>query len=135
QQARLPFKAPRDDDFRFRAELDCSQRGLTIQLQRNMTTPCLIRAISRSPLRLPLLLILLVFACFALSQNAQCVVPPPDGGYPGGNTAEGTKALLSQSAGGYNAASGWFSLESLTTGSFNTGVGAGTLALNNGDQN
>jgi hypothetical protein len=29
-------------------------------------------------------LILLVIACFALSPVAQAVVPPPDGGYPGG---------------------------------------------------
>jgi uncharacterized coiled-coil protein SlyX len=81
--------------------------------------------------------VLITFAlvCFALVQNTQAVIPQPDGGYPGGNTAEGTKALLSQTTGGYNAAIGWLSLESLTTGSFNTGVGAGTLALNNGDEN
>ena len=33
--------------------------------------------------------ILLVLACFALAPTAQAVVPAPDGGYPGGNTAEG----------------------------------------------
>jgi hypothetical protein len=32
--------------------------------------------------------------CFALSPNARAVVPAPDGGYPGGNTAEGQNALL-----------------------------------------
>ena len=84
---------------------------------------------------IPSVLITFAIVCFALVQNTQAVIPPPDGGYPGGNTAEGTKALLSQTTGGYNAAIGWLSLESLTTGSFNTGVGAGTLALNNGDQN
>ena len=31
---------------------------------------------------------------FAFSP-VQAVVPAPDGGYPGGNTAEGTNALLS----------------------------------------
>jgi trimeric autotransporter adhesin len=84
---------------------------------------------------IPSVLITFAVVCFALVQNTQAVIPPPDGGYPGGNTAEGTKALLSQTTGGYNAAIGWSSLESLTTGSFNTGVGAGTLALNNADQN
>jgi hypothetical protein len=67
--------------------------------------------------------------------KAQAVVPPPDGGYPGGNTAEGTNALLSQTTGGYNAAIGWLSLRGLTTASFNTGVGAGTLPFNNADSN
>jgi hypothetical protein len=81
------------------------------------------------------LLIAVALACLWLLPHMQAVTPPPDGGYPGGNTAEGTKALLSQTTGGYNAAIGWLSLESLTTGTFNTGVGAGTLALNNGDQN
>ena len=40
-------------------------------------------------------LIVLVFACFADFPNkAQAVNPPPDGGYPGANTAEGDNALL-----------------------------------------
>jgi trimeric autotransporter adhesin len=69
------------------------------------------------------------------SLTAQAVSPPPDGGYAGGNTAEGQNALLSLTTGGYNAAIGWLSLESNTTGIANTGVGAGTLALNNGDRN
>jgi len=82
-----------------------------------------------------LFLLVLVLACFAISPMAQAVVPAPDGGYPGGNTAEGQAALLSLTTGGFNTAVGWFSLKSLTTGSFCTGVGAGTLALNTGDQN
>ena len=67
--------------------------------------------------------------------KAQAVVPPPDGGYPGFNTAEGTNALLSLTTGSANTAVGWFSLKSVTAGAFNTGVGAGTLALNTADQN
>ena len=90
---------------------------------------------SRSPSRLALLLIPLVFACFALSQSAQGVVPAPDGGYPGRNTAEGQNAFKNLTTGSGNTAVGWFSLKSLTTGSFNTGVGAGTLVLNTGDNN
>jgi len=83
----------------------------------------------------PPLLIAGVLACFGLLSKAAAVVPPPDGGYPGGNTAEGQNALLSRSSGGFNTALGWLSLKSVTTGSFNTGVGAGTLVLNTGDQN
>src|SRR5882724_7324367 len=63
------------------------------------------------------------------------VVPAPDGGYPGLNTAEGQNALLHLTTGTGNTALGWFSLDSVTIGSFNTGVGAGTLVLNTGDQN
>jgi uncharacterized coiled-coil protein SlyX len=63
------------------------------------------------------------------------VVPAPDGGYPGLNTAEGQNALLHLTTGTGNTALGWFSLDSVTTGSYNTGVGAGTLVLNTGDQN
>src|SRR6266540_1233 len=74
-------------------------------------------------------------ACFGLLPKAKAVVPPPDGGYPGGNTAEGQNALLSRTTGGFNTAVGWLSLRALTTGSFNTGVGAGTLVLNSGDEN
>jgi trimeric autotransporter adhesin len=78
-----------------------------------------------------------VFAlgCCALCQISQAVSPPPDGGYPGGNTAEGTSALLSRTSGGYNTAVGLFSLLSLTDGNFNTGVGAGTLLSNTADLN
>ena len=90
---------------------------------------------AQSPFRLALLLIPLVFACFALSQSAQGVVPAPDGGYPGQNTAVGQNALKNLTTGSGNTAVGWFSLKSLATGSFNTGVGAGTLALNTADNN
>jgi hypothetical protein len=65
----------------------------------------------------------------------QAVVPAPDGGYPGGNTAEGQSALLSLTTGGFNTAVGFFSLRSVNSGSFNTGVGAGTLFANTGDGN
>jgi hypothetical protein len=79
--------------------------------------------------------ILFGLACLALSPKAQAVSPPPDGGYPGGNTAEGQAALLSLTTGGYNTAVGFFSLRSVMTGSLNTAIGAGTLLANNGDEN
>src|SRR2546429_5959127 len=79
--------------------------------------------------------ILLALGFLALSPMAQAVVPPPDGGYPGGNTAEGTSALLSRSTGNYNPAIGIYSLLSLADGSFCTGVGAGALLSNTAGQN
>jgi hypothetical protein len=75
-----------------------------------------------------------LLACLALSPIAQAVVPSPDGGYPGFNTAEGQKALFSLTSGVANTGVGWFSLWSNTDGSFNTGVGAGTLLFNIGNQ-
>src|SRR6266542_4160189 len=80
-------------------------------------------------------LIALLFACFVFSQSAQSVVPAPDGGYPGGNTAEGQSALFSLTSGGFNTGVGFLSLRSNTTGNFNTATGAGTLLANTADQN
>jgi hypothetical protein len=74
-------------------------------------------------------------ACFGLSPALQAVSPPPDGGYAGGNTAEGQAALLSLTTGGYNTAVGFFSLRSNTTNSFNTAIGAGALLANTTDAN
>ena len=82
-----------------------------------------------------LLPILLTFAlvCFALVQNAQAVNPPPDGGYPGENTAEGTHALFSLAGGEFNTAVGWLALQSNTGAWYNTAVGAGALSSNRGE--
>jgi len=77
-------------------------------------------------------LILSAFACLGPLPKAQAVSPPPDGGYPGGNTAEGQNALLSLTNGGFNTAVGFFSLRSDTTGAFNTAIGAGALLANTG---
>jgi len=74
--------------------------------------------------------IILGLACFALFRLAQAVVPAPDGGYPGGNTAEGQQALLSLTTGTYNTAVGLFSLRSNTEGTSNTAIGTGTLLFN-----
>jgi hypothetical protein len=94
---------------------------------------------------IPPVLITFALVCFPLVQNTGAV--SPDGGYPGGNTAEGENALLRltssptpsptvpPSAGKYNTAVGFFSLRTMTYGAFNTGVGAATLLANTADQN
>jgi trimeric autotransporter adhesin len=76
-----------------------------------------------------------LLAWVGLLPNTKAVSPAPDGGYPGGNTAEGQNALLSLTAGTYNTAVGLFSLLSNQEGQFNTGVGAGTLLANTAHQN
>ena len=81
------------------------------------------------------LLITLALLCFGLLPRAYAVSPAPDGGYPGGNTAEGQNALLSRTTGGYNTAVGFLSLVNLTDGQFNTAVGAGTLLGNTANEN
>ena len=83
----------------------------------------------------PFIAIGLLLACLELSPEAQAVVPPPDGGYPGSNTAEGQNALLSRTTGTFNTAIGFFSLRALTTASFCTGLGAGTLLANTAGEN
>jgi len=95
---------------------------------RNMTILHLRKSIGRSLLRLGFLLIAL--AWFALSPPAQAVTPPPDGGYPGFNTAEGYLALNSLTTGLNNTATGSYALASLTSGSGNTATGSGALRFN-----
>ena len=85
--------------------------------------------------RSALILIAFTLIVFVLAQRTQAVNPPPDGGYSGGNTAEGQAALLNLTSGTFNTAVGFFSLRALTTGKFNTAAGAGTLLANTADQN
>jgi uncharacterized coiled-coil protein SlyX len=82
-----------------------------------------------------LLLIPLILVCFALSPQMQALSPPPDGGYPNGNTAEGDSALSGLTGGFYNSAVGFLSLLSNADASFNTGLGAGTLLVNTASEN
>ena len=77
------------------------------------------------------LLITLVLACFALSPTARAVDPPPDGGYPNRNTAEGEDALLSlNSTAPDNTAVGYHALYSTTTSGANVAVGSEALSSN-----
>jgi uncharacterized coiled-coil protein SlyX len=67
---------------------------------------------------------------------AQAVVPSPDGGYAGNNTAEGTSALFSLTSGANNTALGFQALFSNTTSSYNTAEGFRALFHNtSGTQN
>src|SRR5438874_1415211 len=81
----------------------------------------------------PVFLVALV--CFEFVPTIQAVSPPPDGGYAGGNTAEGQSSLFSLTSGGYNTGDGWNSLRTLSGGSFNTGIGAATLFANTAGSN
>jgi trimeric autotransporter adhesin len=100
---------------------------------KNMTALHLRNSISRSPLRRGFLLVAL--AWFALSPMAQAVSPPPDGGYPNDNTAEGDNALFSLTSGAGNTATGFQALYSNTTvappaGADNTATGSQALFSN-----
>ena len=66
---------------------------------------------------------LLIVASSALSPAAQAVSPPPDGGYAGENTVEGTSALLHLNGGTNNTAVGWASLGFDVTGIINRAAG------------
>src|ERR1700752_2640068 len=79
--------------------------------------------------------ILLALGVVALPSVAQAVTPAPDGGYPGGNTAEGQNALVGLTAGHHNTAVGYLSLRSDASGSYNTALGAGALFVNTADEN
>src|SRR5438034_8216095 len=84
------------------------------------------------PIRLkttaPPLLMTLTLLCFGLSPTAKALLPAPapDGGYPGGNTAEGINALhdVNTALGINNTAVGLNALTNDTTGQYNVAVGS-----------
>jgi len=82
---------------------------------------CLLRAFS---------LVALLLGWFAFSPSARAVTPAPDGGYPVGNTAEGTNALFSRTTGNFNTAIGLEALFRDTSGNFNTALGFKALHEN-----
>jgi hypothetical protein len=80
--------------------------------------------------------IIFSFICAGFLSQLRAVSPPPDGGYPGGNTAEGTNALFHLSSGVSNTALGAQALYQDTTGGSNTGTGFQALFSNTiGGQN
>ncbi|MBA3544587.1 MAG: tail fiber domain-containing protein [Chthoniobacterales bacterium] len=70
----------------------------------------------------------------ALASSAFAVDPPPNGGYPGNNTALGTDALFSLTIGNDTTAIGFQALFS-ATGGYNTAVGSQALYRNTGSGN
>jgi hypothetical protein len=80
--------------------------------------------------------VLSALVCFALCQQVQSATDTPDpGSVPTTNTADGAGALGHLTTGMYNAAFGFDSLLINSDASFNTGVGAGTLLLNDATEN
>jgi Chaperone of endosialidase len=75
-------------------------------------------------------LVACALACFVVLHQARAVVPAPDGGYPGRNTAEGDEALFNLTTGADNTAAGFGALFRNTTGSDNTAVGSQALFSN-----
>jgi len=75
-------------------------------------------------------MILFGLVCFGLPQRAQAVGPAPDGGYAGGNTAEGHTDLLIPTVRSYNTAIGLFSPSSHTGGNFSSAIGVGAFLAN-----
>ena len=76
-----------------------------------------------------LVLVPFVLAFLALSPAARAVTPPPDGGYPRQNTAEGDRALFSLTTGATdNTAVGFQALARNLNGSVNTAVGSNALS-------
>jgi hypothetical protein len=83
-----------------------------------------------------LIAILSALVCFGLLPGAKAVEPTaPDTALAGGNTADGQLALGGLTTGIYNSAFGIYALLSNGAANFNTGVGAGTLLSNAGDEN
>ena len=98
-------------------------------------TPHLRRSTDRSPLRVGLLLVSLLLAYFALSQQSHAVVPAPDGGYPGGQHRRG-KFSPPEPYHRHIQYCPWFVFaQEQHNGNFNTATGAGALLSNTADQN
>ena len=72
----------------------------------------------------------LIGAFVLAATTTQAVSPPPDGGYPNQNTAEGEDALFSLTTGFSNTAIGYHAFYSDTTGYDSTAIGNDALANN-----
>ena len=77
----------------------------------------------------------LALVWLALSPMARAVDPPPDGGYPGFDTAEGTFALFELTDGVNNTAIDFSALADSTTGNNNTAIEVSALLNNTGSSN
>jgi hypothetical protein len=87
-------------------------------------------SVHRPFLRFVFLLVSCLISCIAILPNMRAVSPPPDGGYPNKNTAEGQDALFSLTNGTSNTANGFSALKANTNGDRNTANGALALFTN-----
>ena len=94
------------------------------------TIPLITYGMNRFPTRCAVLIISTVLASFVFLPAARAVSPAPDGGYPSGNTAEGTDALFSLTFGAWNTALGYQAQYKNATGNQNTATGYQTLFSN-----
>lgn len=78
------------------------------------------------------LICLLTISCLSLPTALLAVDPPPDGGYPNQNTAEGEDALFTGGHIGANTAVGYHALYSDNFGASNTAVGSNALLATDG---
>jgi hypothetical protein len=106
-----------------------------MKMKMKTTTSPINNSIDNSLLRCAFIIMPFVLMCVATLPGARAVSPPPDGGYPGGNTAEGTDALLSLSSGTDNTAIGADALANNVSGNDNTAVGFQALVLAIGNDN
>src|SRR5437868_14966212 len=72
----------------------------------------------------------ILLAYVGVLPSARAIMPAPDGGYPGNNTAEGTDALFNLTSGAGNTGIGFDALFSNTIGFSNTAVGVNALRSN-----
>ena len=105
--------------------------SLNINLGNKTTLP--LTLLCRSSLRPVLFLVAL--SCCSLLSVGRAVSPPPDGGYPNGNTAEGDFALNDLTSGQGNVAVGASALFNNVAGSGNTAIGGDALLNNTTDGN
>ncbi len=110
------------------------QRNSPMKHRINLTNPSQsIRRVvgqPRTQSRFRLGVLAVGLALLLLIPAARAVSPPPDGGYPNQNTAEGTDALFTLTSGANNTAVGFDALFSNSSGSDNTATGSNTLSSN-----
>jgi uncharacterized coiled-coil protein SlyX len=82
-----------------------------------------------------LVMALSALACFAFSPQMRAACDSPDPGCAGANLAEGYLSLQNLTTGVYNTGIGTYSLLSLTDGSLCTATGAGALFSNTASEN
>jgi hypothetical protein len=80
--------------------------------------------------KLSSVLVTFSLVCVGFLRNAEAVNPPPDGGYPNKNTAEGQDTLFSLTSGHSNSANGFAALKANKNGDRNTANGGFALFSN-----